>query len=465
MRRGVQLSRREEISLVLRLSVPAILSQISTIIMEYIDASMVGSLGASASAAIGIVATTTWLIGGLCAAIGVGFTVGIAHRIGAGDDKAARDYVKTGFLTVLIFACALMLIAIAVHRRLPVWMGGGPDVLEDGARYFLVFGLSLPFLQINYTGAGMLECSGNVKVPSLLNIMMCFLDVVFNAYFIYPSRTVFMPGGGSVFLPGAGLGVMGAAIGTLCAEACSAVGILLTIWVFSKKLHFRRGEGLGLNFRAWLRAIRVSLPVMVTSVITGASYMAATLIVAPLGTVAVASHSFAITAEGLGYMPGFGIAHAATALVGQARGAGRPELEKRFGWLTVLTGMIVMAFSGLLIYLFAPKMIGIMSPDPRIRALGTQILRIEAFAEPLYGASIVAEGVFRGLGRTGIPSILNLFCMWCIRLPIAALISGRYGLPGVWTVMCCELCLRGLLYLFMMRREFRVKCVAGDGSF
>ena len=464
MRRGAQLSRREEIALVLRLSVPAILSQISTIIMEYIDASMVGSLGASASAAIGIVATTTWLIGGLCAAIGVGFTVGIAHRIGAGEDKQARDYVKTGFLTVLVFAFALMLIAIAVHRQLPVWMGGAPDVLEDGARYFLVFGLSLPFLQINYTGAGMLECSGNVKVPSLLNIMMCFLDVVFNAYFIYPSRRVFLPGGGAVFLPGAGMGVMGAAIGTMCAEICSAVGILLTIWVFSKKLHFRRGEGFGLPFRAWRRAIRVSFPVMVTSVITGASYMAATLIVAPLGTVAVASHSFAITAEGLGYMPGFGIAHAATALVGQARGAGRPELEKRFGYLSTTVGMIIMALSGVMIYIFAPQMIGIMSPDPRIRALGTQILRIEAFAEPLYGASIVAEGVFRGLGRTGIPSILNLFCMWCIRLPIAALISGRYGLPGVWRIMCMELCIRGLLYLIMMKREFCVKRVARDGS-
>ena len=450
MRRGAQLSRREEIALVLRLSVPAILSQISTIIMEYIDASMVGSLGASASAAIGIVATTTWLIGGLCAAIGVGFTVGIAHRIGAGEDKAARDHVKTGFLTVLIFAGILMLGAVAIHRQLPVWMGGAPEVRHDGSMYFLIFGLSLPILQINYTGTGMLECSGNIKVPSLLNVLMCFLDVVFNYFFIYPSHAVTLAGR-EFAVPGVGLGVTGAALGTLCAEAVCAAGILLFIWVFSEKLHFRRGEGFGMSFPSWKRAIKMSLPVMGSSLIMGSAYVVVTRIVAPLGTVSVAAHSFAITAESLGYMPGYGLSHAATTLVGQAKGAGRPELERRLGYRTTAIGMILMAISGILIYKFAPVMIGIMTPDPAVRELGTRILRIEAYAETLYGASIVAEGVFRGLGRTGIPSALNLFCMWCVRLPLSALAAKRFGLTGVWTVMCCELCLRGVLYLIMMR--------------
>ncbi len=455
MRRGAQLKRSEEIALVLRLSVPAILAQISTIIMEYVDASMVGSLGAAASASIAIVSTTTWLIGGLCAAIGIGFTVGVAHWVGAGEDKIARDHVKTGFLTVLIFALILTLMTAAIHRQLPVWMGGEPEVRADASRYFLVFGLGLPLLQINYTGAGMLECSGNAKVPSLINIGMCVLNVLFNAYFIYPARTVILPGGHSLGVPGAGLGVTGAAIGTLCAEACASVCILLAVLVFSDKLHFRRGEGFGLTCKAWKRAIRISLPVMVSSTIMGSAYMVVTRIVAPLGTVAVASHNFSITAESLCYMPGYGVGHAATTLVGQARGAGRPELEKRFGYLSTGIGVIMMACSGLLLYCFAPQMIAIISPDPAIRALGTQILRIEAFAEPMYGASIVAEGVFRGLGKTGTPSILNLVCMWCVRLPLSALAAGRWGLPGVWFVMSCELCLRGLLYLVMMRREFR----------
>ena len=190
MRSGEKLTRREQVLLVFRLSIPAILAQISTIIMEYIDASMVGSLGASSSAAIGIVSTTTWLIGGLCGAIGTGFTVGIAHKIGAKDDEEARRYVKTGLITVVSFALFLMAIAIAIHNRLPIWMGGAENVIREASLYFLVYAITLPIMQVNYTGAGMLECSGNMRTPSILNVVMCFLDVIFNAFFIYDNRTV-----------------------------------------------------------------------------------------------------------------------------------------------------------------------------------------------------------------------------------------------------------------------------------
>ena len=453
MRAGSQLSGAEQIALVLRLSIPAILAQISTIIMEYIDASMVGSLGASSSAAIGIVSTTTWLIGGLCGAIGTGFTVGIAHRIGAGEDKEARKYVKTGLLTVLGFALIMMGIVIIIHRKLPVWMGGAEDVLDNASRYFLIYGFMLPLMQVNYTGAGMLECSGNMKVPSILNVVMCFLDVVFNAFFIYPDRDVSLFGGSiSVHLPGADLGVTGAAVGTMCAEALGAAGIIVSILVFSKKLHIRKDEKGWLSPEKWKIAIKMSLPVMLSSSIMGIAYVISTLIVAPLGNVSITANSFSITAESLCYMPGYGIAHAATTLVGQALGAGMKKLERHFAFLTVAIGMIVMTLTGVLLFIFAPEMISIMSPDENVRELGTIILRIEAFAEPMFGASIVAEGVFRGLGKTGIPSVLNLVSMWIVRLPLSALMAGHFGLIGVWYVMCGELIFRGVLFVIALIR-------------
>ncbi len=449
MRRGEHLSLGEQIALVMRLAVPAILAQISTIIMQYIDASMVGSLGADASAAIGIVSTTTWLIGGLCGAIGIGFTVTIAHRIGAGEDSDARRCVKTGLLTVVGFAVFLMLIGIAIHRQLPVWIGGSEDVKKDASLYFLVFALTLPVMQINYTGAGMLECSGNMKVPSVLNIVMCFLDVVFNAFFIFPARTVRVMDI-SFTLPGAGLGVLGAAIGTMCAELVGAVCILIAILKFSDKLHLRKDEKGGMGMGEWKKSMRMSLPLMLSSAIMGSAYIVSTRIVAPLGNVSITANSFSITAESLCYMPGYGISHAATTLVGQAKGAKRNYLSRRFASLSVLIGMLVMAAAGVLLYIFAPEMISIMSPDTEVRELGSRILRIEAFAEPMFGASIVAEGVLRGLGRTGIPSALNLISMWCVRLPLSAYAASAYGLVGVWYVMCTELIFRGVIFLITL---------------
>lgn len=95
-------------------------------------------------------------------------------------------------------------------------------------------------------------------------------------------------------------------------------------------------------------------------------------------------------------------------------------------------------------------MIGILSPDPEIIALGAMALRIEAFAEPLYAVSIVASGVFQGAGDTLIPSCMNFFSMWAVRLPLAAFLAPRLGLRGVWIAMCVELCIRGLLFLIRL---------------
>jgi len=399
---------------------------------------MVGSLGSDKSAAIGVVSTTTWLISGLCSGIGTGFTVGLAHRIGAGEEREGRKYVKSGLATVLIFSGFLLLLSVLLHRKLPLWMGAEENIIEDASAYFLIFGLSLPLMQINHTGAGMLECSGNMKLPAILNVVMCFLDVGFNAFFIYV----------------ADMGVKGAALGTLCAYGVGAACILLSVLRFSEKLRLRKEEKEWLDRSQLTGAIKISAPVMISSMIMGFAYVLSTRIVSPLGNIAITANSFSITAESLCYMPGYGISHAAVTLVGQMKGAGNKKQEKNFAYMTVTVGIVIMALSAVLLYIFAPEMIGIMSKDGEVRELGTRILRIEAFAEPMFGASIVAEGVFRGMGKTRIPTLLNLISMWCVRLPASALAASKYGLVGVWYVMCIELCFRGVIFLIAMLRSY-----------
>ena len=90
-----------------RLSLPAILTQITTIAMQYIDAAMVGALGANASASIGLVSTTTWLFGGIVGGVSAGFSVQASHHVGAGDDRGARTVVRHGL-------CAGMLLALVL---------------------------------------------------------------------------------------------------------------------------------------------------------------------------------------------------------------------------------------------------------------------------------------------------------------------------------------------------------------
>ena len=453
MRDGAALSTPQQLSLIVRLSIPAILAQISTIIMEYIDASMIGRLSPDDGAAIGLVSSSTWLLGGLCMAAGTGFTVQIANRVGANEVRKARDLVKLGLLSVLAFSLVLAAAASLVSFRLPVWLGGEPGIQNKAAQYFLVFALSLPFVQLNSAAAGMLQCSGNMKTPGMLEVLMCLLDVVFNAILIFPSGTyeIF---GIHVRFWGANLGVLGTALGSALAEAVTAGLMLFFLLRRSDMLHLRKNEGFHFEKDDLRRAWKIALPVAVEQVISCSAYIAFTRIVAPLGNIAIAANVFSITAESLCYMPGYGIGAAATTIVGQAIGAKQYRLTRHFGRLTTLFGALVMTAGGALMYAFAPQMIGILSTNAQIRALGAQVLRIEAFAEPFYAASIVASGAFRGAGDTVVPSVLNLISMWGVRIPLAALLAGRYGLPGVWTAMCVELCVRGLLFTLLLETRF-----------
>jgi Na+-driven multidrug efflux pump len=185
----------------------------------------------------------------------------------------------------------------------------------------------------------------------------------------------------------------------------------------------------------------------------GGAYMVSTMIVAPLGTIAIAAHSLAITVESLCYMPGYGIAEAATTLVGQAVGAGQRLLTRSFAYMSVGLGIAVMTFMGLLMWVFAPELMGIMSPVEEIIGLGAEVLRIEAWAEPMFAAAIVANGVFIGAADTIIPAIMSLTSMWAVRLTMAAWLAPRYGLRGVWTAMAIELTFRGSIFLIRLARS------------
>ncbi len=449
LRSGDTITFSQKVMMILKLSIPAILAQISSIVMQYIDAAMVGRLGANDSASIGLVSSSTWLLGGLCSAAGIGFTVQIAHRIGAQQDKEARNIVKLGLISSFLFSVILMIAGIAISGVLPKWLGGGQELWKGASGYFLIYSIFIPVLELNYVAGGMLQCSGNIKLPSILNICMCFLDIIYNYFLIFPTRDVLIMSR-NVRIYGAGMGLKGAALGTALSELTIVSFMLYHVLIKSEQLHIRKDEKFRYSHQDMKNAVKISLPVGIEQIIMCGAYIASTKIVSPLGTIAIAANSFSVTAESLCYMPGYGIGTAATTIIGQSIGAGRRKTTKQLGWLATAMGMIMMALSGFLMYIYAPYMIGFLSDDPEICALGTTVLRIEAFAEPMYAASIVASGVFRGAGDTFIPSCLNFCSMWLVRIPLSAYLAPRYGLAGVWVAMCFELCVRGILFLGRM---------------
>ena len=457
IREGREMTQGEKLRLIVSLSIPSILAQISATVMFFIDASMVGHLGAKASAAIGLVETTCWLMGGLGAAANMGFSVQVAHAIGANDFERARRVLRQSLVCCLVWSVTITSLALLVSGRLPYWLGGAAEIAHDASLYFCIIGMAGIFFQMSGLAGSMLKCSGNMKIPSMLNICMCVMDVIFNYLFIYAL----------------GLGVTGAAIGTGLAELVTACLMMYFLLWRSDMLGIFKADDAQQAPRlshhdyrptsdVVVNAVKIGAPMGLQHLLMGGAQIVSTLIVAPLGTVAIAAHSLGITVESLCYMPGFGIAEAATTLVGQSFGAGKRMLTQQFARMSAGLGIAVMTFMGVLMWLFATELMAVMTPVEEIIAIGARCLRIEAFAEPLFAASIVINGVFIGAGDTLRPAIMSLASMWGVRLTLAALLATTYGLPGVWTAMAIELSFRGVIFLIRLMRGGWLKKI-GEG--
>lgn len=453
IRENQNMSLKDKLELVYHLSLPGILAQISEIIMEYIDAAMVGVLGANASASIGLVSSSTWLFGGVIMACAAGFSVQVAHAVGAGDTDSAKSIFKQSLFSSFVLSLFVGVIGIGLSQVLPQWLGADVSLWNDASNYFLFFAIFIPVRQMNSLCMNMLQCSGNMKVPSIVATIMCCADVIFNYFLIFPTRQITLFGN-SFTMIGAGLGVTGAQLGTSLAILLSMCILLYYAIVKEKTISILEIKGKWIVRKDILKeAVRIGVPMAMEQCATTGAQVVSTRIVAPLGTVAIAANSFAVTAESICYMPGYGISSAATTMVGQAIGAKRKDLAKSFAWLTTATGMIIMTITGALMYFLCPFVFSFLTPVEEVQQLGESVLRIELLAEPLFAASIVANGALRGAGDTFVPGIINLVSIWCVRITLAYFLSKSIGLAGVWIAMAVELSCRGLLFLFRLKKE------------
>lgn len=448
IREGGSMTRAEKISLVIGLSVPSILAQVTNVLMFYIDTAMVGSLGAKESAAVGIIQSPSWFYNGITTATALGFSVQVAHFVGANDFEKARNVARHGLFVSLCLSVLVTIVGVCVSPFLPYWLGAGNDIAPDATSYFMIYTLALPFLQLGVLCTNLLKSTGNMIIPSVISVLMCVLDIGFNYLFIFIMN----------------MGVAGAALGTLVSIVIAASIESWCVFFKSSILSIKKSTQ---KFRwAWQyvrNAAKIGSPMAVQYILMTSAQVVSTIIVAPLGNFAIAAHTFAIAAESLCYMPGIGVGDAATTLVGQSYGAGQYGLCKSFARITIASGMLVMALMGAIMYVFAPEMIGFMTPVAEIKQLGVESLRIEAFAEIMFAASIVGNSICVGAGDTLKPAMINLFSMWGVRLTLASFLAPRYGLKGVWMAMAIELTLRGSLFLLRLAKGNWMKLAPQKG--
>ena len=288
-------------------------------------------------------------------------------------------------------------------------------------------------MQLNTYTSSCLQCSGNMVIPSVLNAVMCLLDVVFNAIFIPEYQ------------------VLGAAIGTSLATIITSLLMFYFSCLRNKLLNITITDKTKFDFKIIKKSFTIGIPIAIEQVTRSAAMILSTGIVAPLGNVAIAANSFAVTAESLCYMPGFGVSSAATTLVGQEMGAKNYKRAKSYGNISIAFGTLIMTVTAIIMFIICPWVFKMLTPVTEVQLLAISILRIGMFAEPLYGVSIVATGALRGAEDTFVPSILNLLSIWVVRITLSFILVKQYGLIGVWIANTVELCVRGLLLLIRQK--------------
>ena len=447
MRQGETIPSRQTAQVALALSIPSILEQLVVTAMGYIDAAMVGHIGAEATASIGIVSSSTWLLHGVLVGLYTALSIQIAQYLGADRQDDARSVLRQAMLFNVILGVGAALFGLGISPFLPGWLGADPSLRANATAYFAIWSAALPFTMAMGMYAAMLRATGDALTPGLISVLVCGLDVVFNFFLINPTRTLW-----GITVWGAGLGVPGAALGTALATVVGGLLALSILLLREGPLCIRKPGSWKITRACLLNLWRVGAPLAAERAALSSAQVVLVRIVSGLGTVAIAANSLGVSAEGLCYMAGYGIQDAAIALIGQAVGANRKDMAKRFAWLCTGIGIGIMALSGMGLWVFAPALMGIFTADAAVIALGARVLRIEAFAEPMFGASIVASGAMQGAGDSTACFVLNLVSMWGIRLTLASFFAPRFGLAGVWGSMCCELCIRGLLFLFRLAR-------------
>ena len=447
MRQGEDIPLSDTARIALTLSIPSILEQLVVTAMEYIDAAMVGHIGAEATAAIGIVSSSTWLLHGILVGLYTAFSIQIAQYLGADRQQDARGVLRQAMLFNLMLGLGAAVFGVGISRFLPGWLGADVSLQANASAYFAIWSAALPFTMAMGMYTAMLRATGDALTPGLISVLVCALDVVFNFFLINPTRQLVLFGQ-SVTVWGAGLAVPGAALGTALSTVVGGLLALGVLLLRDGPLCIRKPG----SWRITSACLRNLWRLAAERAALSSAQVLLVRIVSGLGTVAIAANSLGVSAEGLCYMAGYGIQDASIALIGQAVGAHRRDMAKRFAWLCTAMGIAIMALSGVGLWLFAPALMGIFTADAAVIALGARVLRIEAFAEPMFGASIVASGAMQGAGDSTACFLLNLLSMWGIRLTLAFLLAPRLGLVGVWAAMCLELCIRGVLFLLRLAR-------------
>jgi putative MATE family efflux protein len=409
---------------VVLLAVPMVLEMLMESVFAVADVFFVGRLGADAVATVGITESLMTIIYAVAMGLSVGAAATVARRIGERDPDGAARAAGQSILFALCIGALVGAIGILYAPEMLGLMGASDSVIRMGSRFARVMigassGVTLLFL-INSVFRGAGDAAIAMRVLWIANA----INIVLGPCLIFGLG------------PFPRLGVTGAAVGTSIGRW---TGVLIQIYCLTRRdaRIVLRWPHLRLNTGVMKGILRISGTAMFQNFIGTASYMGLVRIIAGFGSAAVAGNTIGIRIILFALLPSWGVSNAAVTLVGQNLGAGKPDRAEASAWRAGLYNTGCLASVGLGFLLFAPVIIRVFTDDPIVGAYGVQCLRIVSAGFLFYGYGMVLTSAFNGAGDTRTPTLINLFSLWIVEIPLAWFLAhpGGLGPAGVFIAL------------------------------
>jgi len=436
--------RKSVLTLALPVTVSSLLQRAEGIVAVF----LVGGLGATSIAAVGLGQLLAFIAATLLSGLSVGANVLIAQLWGARRTRDGEDAATHLLIFGLVVSLVLMAAGIAFNREAMVLLGADTDLIDQAEPYSDLIFLVIPFTVLLHTLTSILQGTGDTRTPMFALIVVNLLHLALAYPLIY----------GLWGFPA--WGITGAAVAVGAAEG---TGFLYLLWACRRLFRIPSTVRRDLLHATW----RIGASVSGERIFQQAGVMVYTKIVLLYGTVTYAAHQVGLSIESLSFLPGYGFAIAAATMVGQSIGAGKYVRAKMENWEANRLAAGAMATMGMVFFFFPYVLLRTFTSDASVIELGTTFLRIVALLQIPLALTMVLAGSLRGAGDTPFIMWATTIGMWGVRVPWAV-VTGfvlKLDILVVWSAMIADWTVRMGLLLWRYRSErWRTIQVIGQGS-
>ncbi len=434
---------------VLRLALPAVGEQVLNTLVGLSDTFLVGHMSAAAAAqlgyssaaalaGVGLANQLIWLVTVFFMAVSIGSMALISRFKGAGDMPSANRVLRQSLLVGLVMGGAAMLAGFFLAGPALRMLGADAEVLPRGMTFLQICSSTFLPAALLFIGMAAFRGAGDTRTPLYVMLGVNVVNVLISWLLI----------NGNLGAPT--LGVAGSAIGA--AVARGGGGLVLIGLLLRGRSGLKLAPDLRPDWDMLRRITRIGAPSGGEQLVFQGALLIFVRFVIGLGTFTYAAHNVVISIESLSFLPGFGYATAASALVGQALGAGRPDEAEANAYEALRQGSLMMTVLGVIMFLFPHQLIGLFVADPAVVETGVGAMRLAGLVQPLLALNFIMSGGLRGAGDTRWPLISKLISTWGVRLPVVMLLlSLGMGLTGVWIAMTCDFAVQAALALWRFR--------------